>query len=264
MTPPSHSTLLDVATEAVRAAGAHATTQGHRRAETLQAFDHDVKLVLDRECQDVIEAVIHRHFPTHPILGEEGSIAGSTGQPEWIVDPIDGTVNFSHGMPMWCHSVAVRIGSDVVAGAVYVPPLGELYAATLEGPACCNGEAIAPSSCPDLRRAMVLTGLSKTIASGSSSFEALRTLVLSVQKVRIMGAAAVDICHVARGRAEGYVEVGIHLWDIAAARLIAERAGARAEVLATYPDGRMRFICTTRPLFEPIKDLFNQTPESAP
>ncbi|MEM7395944.1 MAG: inositol monophosphatase family protein, partial [Verrucomicrobiota bacterium] len=123
---PNLNDLLACAVEAARRAGDHAQSQSHRRHEVLQRFDHDVKLNLDREAQDKAEEVIQHHFPHHAILGEEGEVAGESGEWRWVIDPIDGTVNFAHQMPLWCSSVAIQKNKKSVAGAVYVPPLNEL------------------------------------------------------------------------------------------------------------------------------------------
>jgi myo-inositol-1(or 4)-monophosphatase len=238
---PSNKQLLDVCVEAARAAGLYALNNPHRRKEVAQSFDHDVKLVMDSECQRVAEAIIHSHFPDHAILGEEGSIANEHAF-EWIIDPIDGTANYTRGLPSWCCSIAVRRDSEILAGCVFVPVLNECYTATVDGPAQCNGEPIQASPIPTLGKATFFTGLTKDIDPRAISFfcEVART----AHKVRILGTAAIDTCHVACGRSDGYFEPGLYLWDIAAAGLIAERAGA---VCTSYPrdeEHGVRFLCT--------------------
>ncbi len=254
-TPLDLDVLLACAERAARAAGRHAVDNAHRRDEIAERFPHDVKLKLDGECQRRAEEAIHRQFPGHPILGEEGISAASGEGYVWIVDPIDGTVNFMHGLPLWCSSVAVRCGRDVLAGAVYVPMLEECYTATRVGPALCNGKPIAPSRTPALEESLVLTGLSKHVSTNVYSRHVLEAIAVRVQKTRILGAAAVDICSVAAGRADGYFETGIYLWDIAAAGLIAERAGARAEVVEELGDYRYRFLVTNGLIHESLKSV---------
>ena len=122
-TNASLDTLLECAVHAVRTAGKHALDNRGRRTEIVKRTPHDVKLRLDIECQQKAEAAIRARFPTHAILGEEDESTGgspvSNPEYEWIIDPIDGTVNFSHGLRRWCCSIAVRQGETMLAGAVY-------------------------------------------------------------------------------------------------------------------------------------------------
>lgn len=255
MTDARYNEFLRVAEEAACKAGQHTLDNLHRRTDVAEAFAHDVKLKLDLECQRIAEDVIHGHYPDHSILGEEGTKDRDNDEFEWIVDPIDGTVNFSHGIPPWCSSVALRHGEEVVAGAVYVAPLGELYTACAGQPALCNGDPIAPSDVKAASQALILTGLSKKLDSASAAFAEFKRITLGVQKVRVMGAAAVDICHVACGRADAYIESSIYLWDVAAAGLIARQAGARTAVLEQYTDTHLSYLCTTPDIFEEIRGL---------
>lgn len=218
---------------------------------------HDVKLVLDGECQKVAEEVIAQHSPDHGILGEEGRSEEVPSGWVWVIDPIDGTVNYSHGLDWWCSSVAVAHHNTVVAGAVYLPALGHMYTATLDGPACLNDEVILASEVPSLDRAMIATGLSRTADPHSPSFPMFGALSGQVQKIRLMGAAAIDLCHVAAGKIDGYFESSIYWWDIAAAGLIAERAGAVTERLEEYGDYRMRYMAANRHIRTPFRDVYN-------
>ncbi len=256
---PETDVLLDGAVRAARAAGDHALRNRDRRNEVEETFAHDVKLTLDLEAQEQAFGVIHERFPNDAVLGEEGRMDYDRSRPCWIVDPIDGTVNFAHGMPLWCSSVAVEIQGRVVAGCVYLPEMKECYTATIDRPAECNGRRIRPSSVPALEEALILTGLSKHVVDGSPAFDVFKALSLRARKVRIMGAAAVDICHVACGRAEGYVETGIYLWDIAAAGLIARQAGARTEVLQELGDFKMRYLCTNGILHEDLRRIMEES-----
>lgn len=260
METPSNKQLLEVCMGAARAAGGHALKNRHRREEIMQSFDHDVKLVMDSECQRVAEGVIHKHFPDHAILGEEGSIAKEHAF-EWIIDPIDGTANYTRGFPYWCCSIAVRCDSEVLAGCVFFPVFNECYTATVDGPALCNGEPIHPSDVPlrqgsgqaPLGNATFFTGLTKDIDERAIAFfgDAART----AHKVRIMGAAAIDICHIACGRSDAFFEAGLYLWDVAAAGLIAERAGAVCTVWPRDEKHGVRFLCTNHHLHAAAREL---------
>ncbi|MBI9021026.1 MAG: inositol monophosphatase [Verrucomicrobia bacterium] len=252
MNEPTHQQLLEVCIEAAKAAGAHALSNLHRRKEVVEQFDHDVKLVMDQECQRVAEEVIHSHFPDHAILGEEGATARDHAV-EWIIDPIDGTANYARGLPTWCCSIAVRCDNKVLAGCVFVPVLNECYSASIDTQALLNGEPIHPSDVPILGKATLFTGLTKDIDERSISF--LGDAARAACKVRIIGAAAIDICHVACGRSDGYFEAGIYIWDVAAAGLIAERAGA---VISEWPRDEaygVRHLCSTPAIHNDIKAI---------
>jgi len=228
--PLSH--LLDVAICAAEAAGKHAMENKHRRQEANETFEHDIKLVLDVECQTIAEKVIAGEFPEHGILGEEDATPNAASSYEWVIDPIDGTMNFSHGLEYWCSSVAVRRNHKVVAGCVFAPEFESYYTAHIEQPARLNGDDITVSKTERLSQSMILTGLSKNMENASEPhLDLFRMLAVNTKKLRINGAAALDICRVADGTCDGFFETDIHLWDYAAAGLIAEQAGA---TLATY------------------------------
>jgi myo-inositol-1(or 4)-monophosphatase len=245
MQAPSLEKLLLVAIEAAQTGGQHAKNNTSRCSEIVQSYAHDVKLALDVECQTHIEAVIRQHFPEHNILGEEdettvnGTRLGDTkptsraeGNYEWIIDPIDGTVNFSHGFPSWCCSVAVRQGEHVLAGAVFAPDHDAMFTATAEEPAKRNGIPIQVSKKQLLSESLIMTGMDKNLAPGVAPLAFFSKIAEASQKARIMGSAALDLCLVAEGKADGYFEGSIYLWDIAAAGLIVKKAGGAGEIIA--------------------------------
>ncbi|MEN8254697.1 MAG: inositol monophosphatase family protein [Verrucomicrobiota bacterium] len=226
--------LLDTAICAAEAAGKHALANKDRRKEANKTFEHDIKLVLDVECQQIAERMIASEFPDHGILGEEDVRPNSTTAYEWIIDPIDGTMNYTHGFPYWCCSIAVRHQDKILAGCVYAPEFNDYYTAHIEEPAKCNGEPIRVSDTRHLAEAMIFTGLSKHLETDPDHhFGMFRTLAFNTQKLRITGSAALDLCHVAAGSSDGFFEAGIYLWDHAAAGLIAGQAGA---ALSLYPN----------------------------
>ncbi len=251
---PDNQALLAVAVEAARAAGGHALRHRARRTEVARQSPHDVKLRLDLECQAVAEARIHAAFPGHAILGEEGRRPRPGAAAEWIVDPIDGTVNFFHGLPLWCCSVAVRAGGQTRAGCVYAPALDQLYTATRDGPACGNGNPLRVSETDALSEAMVATGAVSHVDDERRSIGVFEMLVPRVQKVRVMGAAALDLCHVAAGRIEAYVEMAIFPWDIAAGRLLVERAGGRVLVMRRWGGRRLAVLASNRRLHAAFRE----------
>jgi myo-inositol-1(or 4)-monophosphatase len=227
MASPSIQALLETAISAARTAGLYALHEAHRAHEYHSVLPHDLKLVLDKESQEVAENIIFSEFPSHAICGEEGSTPPQTSSWEWIIDPIDGTVNFAHGSSYWCSSVAIRHQDTLLAGAVYAPVLDHLYAASIEHPSSLNNSPIHPSSVQEIQQAMVYTGMSKQLHMDEpAAVHRLTQLSITAQKIRMNGSAALDICQVASGVADAYLESGIYLWDYAAAGLIAEQAGA--------------------------------------
>jgi len=247
--------LLDVCIEACRAAGTHALNNIHRRKEVLATYDHDIKLVMDRECQTLAEQVIHSHFPDHAVLGEEGTIEAALDF-EWIIDPIDGTANYTLGLPTWCCSIAIRNNTNILAGCVYVPVQDECYTATTDGPALLNGEPIHVSDVPTLGNATFFVGLSKDI--DPRAIDLFSDLAPRVNKIRIIGCAAIDTCHVACGRSDGYYEPGLYIWDIAAAGLIAQRADALITEWPRDETNGCRFLCTTPAIHNDLKEIIEK------
>ena len=246
---------LDCAVAAAQSAGRHALRHKRRQREVARRFAHDVKLVLDRECQTVAEGVIRRHFPRHGLLGEEDRQAAAPAAIRWIIDPIDGTINFFHGLPLWCCSIAVQVQGRTVAGAVFAPELEDCYTARTGRPALCNGRPIAVSTISRLKDAVISTGIAKESDGSPKHYHLFRALSANTQKVRIMGSAALDICHVACGKTDGFHESGIYLWDVAAGSLIVERAGGQAEILKSGPGHRVDFMASNGRINPAFKKL---------
>jgi len=249
--------LLEGAVAAARAGGEHALANIARRGEVLQRLRHDVKLRLDVESQEKVESVIRARFPDHAVLGEEDAYEAGIPKSDsgylWIVDPIDGTVNFSHGLPLWCCSVAVQHDGQVVAGAVFAPELNRLYTAAAGQPALCNGKPVRVSATPTLASSLVCTGTDKKSEPNTPSFAFFERIAAAVQRPRITGSAALDICFVASGAADGYFESGIFLWDVSAAGLIVQQAGGLAEPLDFLDAKRLRFLASNGIIHEELK-----------
>lgn len=259
---PSDLDLLACAVEAATVASTHAMTNRSRRREVLQAYHHDVKLLLDGECQRKAEEVIRGAYPAHAVLGEEDPEPSEPAQvPEyrWVIDPIDGTVNFSHGLPFWCCAVAVQRRGQTVAGAVVAPEAGERYTAARGQPAHGNGRPLAVSTTGRLAEAMVMTGLDKLVEYKLPSFAVFTRLAAAARKARVMGCAALDMCRVASGQADGYFEAGIYLWDVAAAGLVVECAGGCYEVVDRLPQPyRLCSLATNGRIHAEMRELVTQ------
>lgn len=201
---------------------------------------HDIKLELDRRSQGLIESLLLEKFPHHAIYGEEGIRGDQSSEYQWIVDPIDGTVNFFYGIPHFCISIALRAAGKIIVGAIYDPMRDELWAVDEEGPATLNGLPIRVSNRTVLSDAMVSVGVAKSIESIEHGLPLFTRMVRSVKKCRMMGSAALDIAYVATGRLDAYIESQISLWDIAPGLLLVERAGGQVR-LNPHPTAKEKY-----------------------
>jgi myo-inositol-1(or 4)-monophosphatase len=227
-TSPEFKKALACAVRAARLAGGLMCRNATSVKKINQQSQHDIKLELDILCQKLIEKTLLGAFPDSAVLGEEGVAGRADSDWRWVVDPIDGTVNFTYGIPHACVSIALQVRTDVfrtVVGVVYDPFCDELWSAVEGGPAMLNGRRIFASKRKNLEHAIVSIGFSKDAASLRENLPVFNALVGSVRKMRMMGAAALSLCFVAAGRFDAYIESGISLWDIAAGGLILERAG---------------------------------------
>ena len=199
----------------------------------------DVVTAMDRSAETLIRTRILAERPGDAILGEEGGESGH-GRVRWIVDPLDGTVNYLYGLPDWSVSVAVEVGGTVLAGAVVVPQRGEEFCAMLGAgawlwsgggpPAALRCNAAVP-----LGQALVATGFGYEAARRQVQGEIVAAVLPRVRDIRRGGSAAVDLCSLAAGRVDGYFERGVNYWDIAAGGLIASEAGAQVGGLGGRP-----------------------------
>ncbi|MGZ4988848.1 MAG: inositol monophosphatase family protein, partial [Limisphaerales bacterium] len=189
----------------------------------------DIKLQLDVRSQQLITKKLLGAFPEISILGEEGISGKQDSEWRWVVDPIDGTVNFTYGIPHACVSIALqqKKGKDYVsvAGVVYDPFTDELWTAILGETSKLNGKPICVSKRAELGQAIIAIGFAKQRESLMENLPVFNNLVRQVRKMRIMGAAALSLVWVAAGRFDAYVESGVKLWDVAAGALIIECAG---------------------------------------
>lgn len=260
MNQPSPSLLLAVAVQAARRASHHAFAGRARRHDANSIAHNDVKLKLDEECQAIAIRTILDAFPDHGILAEEDTeeladLKARASEYQWIIDPIDGTVNFFHGSTRWCCSVAVRRGGETLAGAVVAPALDLVYEASADGPALCNGEPLHVSATDRPDEAMVLTGADKSEDPRRVPFRFFNAIAGAVQRPRMSGSAALDICSVAHGRADAYFEPGIFLWDIAAGDIILRRAGGTGAILRRFGGHKIAYLASNGPLHETLRQV---------
>jgi myo-inositol-1(or 4)-monophosphatase len=186
----------------------------------------------DRAAERLIRERLLTARPDDGLLGEEGSdVQGSSGV-RWVVDPLDGTVNFLFGIPVWAVSVACEDGDGALAGVVYDPMRDELWSAERDGPALLNGRPCAPSARDELAMALVATGFGYDERVRSVQAAILERLLPRVRDIRRAGSAALDLAWTAAGRVDAYYEHGLWPWDSAAGELICRRAGLAVHVLA--------------------------------
>ncbi|MFL6138441.1 MAG: inositol monophosphatase family protein [Frankiaceae bacterium] len=249
MTAPSRAAggadpgeLLALATAVAREAGALVLDRGGvgggATAVGTKSSSTDVVTATDRAAEALIVQRLRAARPGDAVLGEEGGAQGSSASGvRWLVDPLDGTVNYLYGIPQYAVSLAAEVDGEVVAGVVLDPAKDELYAATLGGGATRNGRPIRCSDRAELGQALVATGFSYDADRRARQAAALARLLPAVRDIRRMGAAALDLCAVACGRVDAYYEKALHPWDVAAGALIAREAGARVGTLQGAPDG---------------------------
>ncbi len=249
---------LNSAAAAAHEAGKLMRANLHRPKKINAAVQHDIKLALDVRCQRLLERELLADFPEAAVLGEEGVRGDQGADWRWVIDPIDGTVNFTYGIPHACVSIALQRRIDdsdafkvrgakredrdwadqtaedlhnddaayeTIVGAVYDPFCDEMWTAARGEPARLNGKIIRPSRRVKLAEAIVSLGFAKSTETLEQMMPTFNELLHRVRKIRIMGAAALAMTYVACGRFDAYVETGVRLWDIAAGGLILECAG---------------------------------------
>ena len=252
----------DAAVAAAKAVGA-LLLQGlnsPKRAKAMTQFD--IKLELDVRCQKLIERRLRSAFPEAGVLGEEGVAGNPNAEYRWVVEPIDGTVNFAYGIPHACVSIALQRraekqlrrsrslsapypdGYQTLIGVVYEPFCNELWTANGTGPARLNAKVIHVSKRHKLQDAIVTIGLSKSREQLDATLPLVNSLARRVRKLRIMGAGALDLTYVASGRFDAYLERSISLWDVAAGGLILERAGGEVWRKPIPGDYKFRIIAS--------------------
>jgi myo-inositol-1(or 4)-monophosphatase len=225
------------AVEAAHDVGALMRRQLHASKRADAVTQHDIKLQLDVRSQKLIERTLRSAFPEIALLGEEGVAGDPNAEYRWVVDPIDGTVNFAYTIPHACVSIALQKrvpvpaprayedGFETLVGVVYDPFCNELWTAIRGGPARLNRRIVRVSQRRNLEEAIVSIGFAKSRENLEATLPYFIELVHQVRKIRIMGAAALALTYVASGRFDAYIERGIRLWDIAAGGLILECAG---------------------------------------
>jgi myo-inositol-1(or 4)-monophosphatase len=224
------NSYLDAAENAAGAAGKLLRDNFQQRQRVNAYAAHDIKLEIDVQAQELIGKLLLEEFPAHALYGEEGIIGDQSSDHQWVVDPLDGTVNYFYGIPHFCVSIALRLHKEIVIGVIYDPIRGEMWTGQRGEPSKLNGTPIHVSDRADLAESIVSIGLAKTGETINTNFPLLQQMIHRVRKCRVLGSAALDTAYVACGRLDAYIETGISLWDIAAGSLLVENAGGTVDL----------------------------------
>jgi myo-inositol-1(or 4)-monophosphatase len=257
---PLNDELLELALEAARRAG---TLLREGRPADLgvaatKTSPIDVVTEMDIASEKLITGFLAEHRPDDGFLGEEGaSVAGSSGV-RWVIDPVDGTVNYLYGLPSWAVSIAAEKDGETVVGVVAAPMRGETYRAVRGGGAYRDGERLHHRPAPPLSQALVATGFGYLTERRAGQAEVVRTLLPRVRDIRRGGSAAIDLCDVACGRLDAYYERGLNPWDLAAGELIAREAGALTGGRPGEPASGELTLAASPALFEQLQPLLDE------
>ena len=221
--------LLSVAVNAAKAAGR--VLSGYAKTGFNVERKNPINLVTDADhaAEQCIIDFIRRDFPDHGTLAEERGVDAARSSPyRWIIDPLDGTTNFAHRFPVYAVSIAVEYAAQLLLGVVYDPTRDELFTALAGGGAFCNGQSLAVSNTAALDTALLVTGFAYDIReTRNNNLDHFSRFTLKAQGIRRTGSAALDLCYVAAGRFDGFWEIKLSPWDMAAGIVILAEAGGR-------------------------------------
>jgi myo-inositol-1(or 4)-monophosphatase len=218
--------FLDIAEKACRLAG-QIQMEGLKRARQVK-YKGSINLVtdVDHMCEKAVVDLLQGTYPQHDILAEEGSGSRKDSEYKWVIDPLDGTTNYAHGYRLFCTSIALEFRGEIVVGAVYEPNRDEMFLAEKGSGASLNGETLRVSSVQDLDKAMLATGFAYNVRdTANNNLNHFTNFLLRSQAIRRDGVAAVDLCYVAAGRYDGFWELNLFPWDVAAGFLMIQEAG---------------------------------------
>lgn len=255
---PEAAELLDLARAAARRAGRLARqmrVEGELGVST-KSTATDVVTAADRAVERQVIGELRAHRPHDAVVGEEsGAIEGGGSRVRWILDPIDGTVNYLYGIPVYAVSLAAEVDGVVVAGVVRNPVTGDEWTAIRGGGAYRDGRRLAGSQVTELGQALLGTGFGYDAARRAHQARVVAELLPRVRDIRRMGSAAIDLCLVAEGVLDVVYEKGLNVWDYAAGALVAEESGLLVTGLAGAPAGSDMVIAAPAALYQPLHDL---------
>ncbi len=222
--------MLSIAIEAAKEAGKFLkyNVGKVKNIEMKQGEERNLVSEIDKGSEERIITIIRRHFPTHAILAEESGASTTSSDYMWVIDPLDGTTNFLHSVPIFCVTIAVAYKGELVAGVVYDPNLDELFTAEKGSGAYLNGRRLTVSSTSKLINSLLVTGFPYDIAQNpENAIGHFVNFLVEAQGIRRLGSAALDLSYVAAGRFDGFWEVNLNPWDMAAGMLFVREAGGR-------------------------------------
>lgn len=264
--PPSHSRrphdplLLATAIEAVVQAGDLQSASAEAGFHVGKKGAIDLVTEVDLAVEEAFRSLIGSRFPDHAVLGEEQGLAEALTDVRcrWLFDPIDGTTNFAHGLPVYCASAALEVDGQVEVGAIYDPSRRELFTAERGAGAFLNGRPLRVSRTETLVDALLVTGFPYDVQSRAREMvEVFTRFLIRARAVRRLGSAAIDLCYVAAGRMDGFWEEDLKPWDVAAGVLILEEAGGR---VSRFDGGRFsvygrEIVASNGPLHDRMLDV---------
>ncbi|MER7947920.1 inositol monophosphatase family protein [Streptomyces sp. NPDC096079] len=254
---PLLTELLDLALEAGRRAGAllrDGRPDDLAVAKT-KSSPIDVVTEMDIAAEKLITGFLSEHRPQDGFLGEEGASSPGTSGIRWVIDPLDGTVNYLYGLPTWAVSIAAERDGETVVGVVEAPMRGETYRAVLGGGAHAGDRRLAVRPSPALDQALLGTGFGYVQARRAHQADVAQRVIPRVRDIRRGGSAAIDLCDVAAGRLDAYYERGLNPWDLAAGALIAREAGGLTGGRPGEPESGELTLAASPGLFGPLQEL---------
>ena len=224
--------MLHVAIEAATQAGKFLKQNLGKVRDIQQKEGQEKNLVteIDKRSEDIIIEIVRKHFPHHDILAEEsGKKKGNTSSEyRWVIDPLDGTTNFTHSLPVFCVSIAVEHNDQILLGVIYDPNFDELFTAERGKGAYLNSKRLRVSKTQSLEKSLLVTGFPYNIVENPNrAIEHFIHFLMKAQAVRRIGSAAIDLAYAAAGRYDGFWEVALNPWDVAAGALLVEEAGGK-------------------------------------
>src|SRR5215472_7801468 len=220
--------MLEFAIRLAQEAGNVLRDNYGRRITISNKGEIDLVTEVDIAAEKVIKDLISSHYPKHQILAEESGAYETSSEYRWIIDPLDGTTNYAHGLPIFCVSIALERAGEIIIGVIYDPMRDELFVAERGAGATLNNRSMQTSETESLKKALLVTGFPYDVHTNkTNNVDNFANFLKNAQAVRRLGSAAIDLCYVACGRFDGFWEMKLSAWDMAAGALIVEEAGGQ-------------------------------------
>jgi len=270
ISPERLDQFLAVAVDAARQAGRliHERVRDRHNISFKAGGAYNIVTEMDTASERLIQEIIRSHDPDARFLAEESGGDDELERPTWVIDPIDGTVNYAHGIPIYTISIALVVGGETQLGAIYDPSVDELFTAIRGRGAWLNGEAMAVSTTETLSRSVLVTGFPYNVHENPyGCIDAFVHLLKRGVPIRRLGSAALDLAYVAAGRFDGYWEVALGPWDVAAGLLMITEAGGRVDTYGDQPtEGRLltdRILATNGRVHEELRGVLRDSLQAA-